>query len=1250
MADPKQVIACTIVARNYVPAAKVLATSYLAHHPDHSFVIAVIDAPWDQVEDATDEGLERAGCKVIGPAAFGISEDDYLRMATAYSVTELATSVKPYLLRELRADHEVTIYLDPDIRVFAPMPEIAELATAHGIVLTPHVLSPLPEDGMEPDDAVIMGAGIFNLGFIGVGPGSEGFLDFWAQRLRHGAIVAPERQLFTDQRWVDQVPALFRHHVMTDPGFNVAYWNLHERTIERDENGVLTAGGARLRFFHFSGYRPEQPWLLSTHYARKPRVRLSDNPELRALCDEYGAALRDAGYAQTLDAIPYGFAKFADGSPIPESARRIFRDSWIKADRENTEPPPHAYGADGGKALREWLASPADQAQAAAGLNRLTMSLWESRVDLRMAFPHPSREDAESFRIWCARSGVAEAGLSEWALPTEPAALEPPSDEFGVNLLGYLTAELGVGEMGRIVHDAIQAGGVPVTSVLEEKAVTNRTGLDRPDTVGSPRYPISLLVVNADQTRTILTNHPEVGHQRYRIGLWAWELEDFPEWQHEAFGMLDEVWTVSDFCRTAFAAHSPVPVKTVPVPVRDPGEPSAPARERGGPIRFLFAFDFNSVAERKNPWGTVTAFQRAFPGRDDVRLTIKTINAKAHPVSAERLRAAVAADDRIELIERYLSVGELHDLYERSACYVSLHRSEGFGLTVAEAMARAMPVISTGYSGTAEFLDASTGWPIPYSMVPVGKGCGPYDADAVWADPDLDAAAEAMRQVADDPAEAARRGQAARKHILRTRSMEATAAWLRRELEAAHRTWQTRQADPAAAASPEHPLAPMHRAGQALHWRPEAGAPARLPLAPAMRKIVLRTIDHYDVHQRRVMGALFGGVEDTVGRLLSRIEALEAGATEAHRAAEQSRRFADQLDALKATVDELRHSAPGTELALRNLEADVARLSRGLEAGLEFSRRLETGLDSTTTSMREMHEMFASRDQRLDSDEEAIQQVAREVSAFRQAARLAHVPVPKDADVVPCDVGALLMPVDEVMLPWIAYHRSWEDSEARLMAELAGRKPGAFLDIGAHVGYHSLRLLRSCPELTRVVAVEADPVNAEFLRRNLAVNLPAEALRLTTVIEAAAWDAPGEVRLAHASPDNSGDNRVSAGGPGIAVPAVRLDELPEVSAQPVTLVKVDLQGRDHRALAGLIEILQRDHPHVVCEFCPDAIEELGDDPFDVLAGYRKLGYQPAAVADDGSVSPADRDDQDLIADARRDEKGFLTLWLSPEEA
>jgi FkbM family methyltransferase len=1230
------VTACTIVARNYLPAARVLARSYLRHHPEGDFVIAVIDA------DEADLGGQD-GFRVVGRDAFGIDEDTYLRMATAYSITELATSVKPYLLRQLLRDRQVAIYLDPDIQVFAPMPELAVLAAEHGIVLTPHFLAPLPQDGMEPDDAVIMGTGIFNLGFVAVGTGAGDFLDFWAQRLRHDAIVAPEKQLFTDQRWVDQVPALFGHHVLRDPGFNVAYWNLHDRSVGRDAEGTLTAGGRRLRFFHFSGYRPETNWLLSFHLARKPRILLSEHPEVRALCDAYGAALKAAGYAETLDAVAYGFAKFGDGQSLTPISRRLFRDGWIKAELTKKPLPPHAFGADGGAALRAWLLSSDEDAHAAAGLNRLVMAVWEARVDLQLAFPQPTGADSARLRSWCGLSGVSEGMLPEWAVPAEPEPPAAPDEEFGVNLLGYLTAELGVGEMGRIVHDAISLAKVPVVSVLEERSLQSRTGIDQPETVGKPHFPVSVLAVNADQTAAVLANHPEVGYQRYRIGLWAWELEDFPQAQHHAFDLLDEVWTVSDFCRDALARHTTIPVKTIPVPVRDHGAVNAPRRAAGEPAQFLFAFDFNSTAQRKNPGGVVAAFQRAFPEREDVRLVIKTINARLHPGVAERLRIEVADDPRIELIERYLSVAELHELYDTSTCYVSLHRSEGFGLTVAEAMVRAMPVISTDYSSTREFLDERTGWPIRYRMVPVGNGALPYHPDGVWADPDVGAAAAAMRQIVEDPEEATRRGKAAREHILRTRSMETAAAWMHAELSQAYETWQAKRGALAAPPAPEqldHPLSPMHNAREALRWRPEPGASSRVPLAPAMRKAVLRVIDHYDVHQRNVMGALQDGVESTAQRLLGRLEAVEAALEESRRAAQRDAEFTTRLSAKLATtqsaLDELRHQAPGTQSTLQGVAEDVTRLQTELTSGFEASQSLS-------------HSMFQERDARLDNNEHLIRRITADVEAVHEAARLVHSPVPDGAEVVLCDAGALLLPADDVVLPWIRYHRSWEKSEATKMTELASRRPGAFLDVGAHVGYHTLSLLRTTPGVTRVVAVEVDATNAGFLRRNLAANLPAWQAERVTVVEAAAWDTDAGVRLVRAAETNSGDHRVreAAEGDGTdVVPSVRLETLPEVTAQPVTLVKVDLQGRDHRALAGLRAILERDRPDVVCEFSPEAIEELGDDPSQVLAGYRKLGYRLLTIEADGRVVD-DYTDDELIRGARTDEREFFTLWLCP---
>ncbi|GGP37849.1 FkbM family methyltransferase [Saccharothrix coeruleofusca] len=1243
-----RVTACTVVARNYLPAARVLAASYLEHHPDDEFVIAVIDAPRGWAERS-------GGLRSVGPDATGIDEDDYLRMATSYNVTELATAVKPYLLRQLREHSDVVMYLDPDIQVFAPMPELPALARAHGVVLTPHFLNPLPRDGKDPSEAAIMGSGIFNLGFVATGPGSGPFLDFWAERLRHDAIVAPERQLFTDQRWVDQVPALFGNHVLRDPGFNVAYWNVHERPVERDADGVLTAGGHRLRFFHYSGYRPERPWLLSQHTPHRPRVVLSEHPTVRELCDAYRAALQANGYAETLESIPYGFAEMPDGTRLTPAMRSLYREAWVRAERKGEQPPPHAFGPDGGAALRRWLAGPPEDAPLGTALNRVAQAVWNGRPDLRAAFPQPHGRDAEAFRSWCATSGLTEEQLPEWAVPAEPEPLADPVDEFGVNVVGYLTAELGVGEMGRIVHDAITAAGVPVASVVEDRLVANRTGLERPATAGEPRFPVSLLCVNADQTGAVLERRPQVGHQRYRIGLWAWELERFPASMHHAFDLVDEVWTISEFCREAIAAHSPVPVRAIPVPVRDPGPVDRAPRRPGDPVRFLFAFDFFSIGERKNPWGLVDAFQRAFEGRDDVRLVLKAINGAKNPQTAERLRVRIAGDPRIELVERYLSVPELHELYASSDCYVSLHRSEGFGLTVAEAMARAMPVISTDYSSTAEFLDRETGWPVPHRLVPVGKGNGPYPPDALWAEPDLDAAAAAMREIADDPAEAARRGRAARERILRTRSMDAAADWVRARLRQAFDTWRARAegSAPEQAPAPEQqdPLRRLRESRQALLWRAEAGAPSRLPLAPAMRRAVLRAIDHYDVHQRKVMGALVDGVEGTLEELVSRLEAVESGV-------ESARSAGEGLSGRLASVEGTAAAGVGLAEAARETAREAARAGQEAASAVrdelgELQQRVDERLERVAARLdegeRKAFSMFAERDLRLDEDEKRLVEVVKELSAVQDAARLRHAPVPPGAEVVLCDAGALLLPVDAVVLPWLAYHRSWERAEADLMAELVG--DGTFLDIGAHVGYHTLRLLQRTNGVASAVAVEANPVNAEYLRRNIAANLSPEAAGLVSVLPVAAWDAQGSIRLVQSEGDNSGDHRAhdaadeSVGG--VVVPAVRLDGRPEVTDQRISLVKVDLQGRDHRALAGLTAVLERDRPHVVCEFCPGAIAELGDDAAQVLLGYRKLGYAPLLVDDDGGAE--ERSDEELIRLADAADSGFVTLWLRPEQ-
>lgn len=1238
MAEPS-ICAGTIVARNYVPAARVLADSFRRHHPDAGFAVLVIDADAGELRELSEQV---PGVRFLGPDDIELAPAEFGRMALAYTVTELSTAVKPWLLRTLLAEHEVAIYLDPDIEVFGTFAgTVGTLAAEHEIVLTPHVLEPMPRDGLRPSEADIMASGVFNLGFIGVSRAAAPFLQFWADRLRQDAISSVTEQLFTDQRWVDNVPALFGHTVVSDPGWNVAYWNVYQRPLAREADGTVTAAGHPVRFVHFSGYRPEKPWLVSTHYADRPRVLLSEYPLFAELIADYRQHLADAGYRRFLDDVPYRWNTLPDGTAVATSLRRAYRQAWVDAERRGTPAPPNPFGTgtdDTAADLLRWATEPADPDQARAGLSRCAYALWKSRADLQQVYPDPLHADAEGFRHWCRTSGANERELPPGAVADRPPAEPvPPVDEPGANVLGYLTAELGVGELGRLVHEAVVASGVPVATAVEEFTVVSRTAHPLPAdaALGDPRYGVSVLVVNADMTGRTLRMHPDLARDRYVIGVWSWELDMFPPAMHPAFGQVDEIWTISDFCAHAIREHSPVPVHTFAVPVRDPLGPGAERRapRPGDPTRFLFVFDHNSIFDRKNPIAAITAFGTAFPDRDDVRLVIKTINGERHPGDRERLRLAAAEDDRIELIEEYLSADEVAKLFDSADAYLSLHRSEGFGLTVAEAMAHGLPVVATDYGGTAEFLTAETGWPVPYRMVAVGPGNEPYPRDARWAEPDTDAAAAALREIAADPAAALRRGAVARRHVLRTRSAEAAAEWVRTRLTEAHGSWlhrRTHRARPT-------PLEPLELSREALRWRADPTAASKVPMASALRKGILRVLDHYDHHQRSVLTELMDGVAGSMSRLA-----------------------AGQQDLL-GRVERLEHAQAGNQTAQQAVNAEVDRALRELPS--EVDRRIGRQADELGGRIAELeHRIISLLHERADwmaAIEATTTELTAEVPLLRSSLLRHHDlvnPAPVGASqTVVTDVGPIRLPADDtVVLPWLRRYGTWEAAESRLVDVLLP-VGGVFVDIGAHVGYFTVRALQRVGAGGAVYAIEPWDRVRELLALNVAANVaPAVAERLT-LVEGAAWDVDGPLRLALSSAGNSGDNRIDPAG-DLEVPGLRLDGLAGLAERRIDVVKSDAQGRDHRALAGLEPLLATSRPHVLAEFDPDAIEQAGAVPAEVAARYRAWGYQLVPVTDEvveaaeaGRIRAADAvsTDEALVDIARNSPERFVTLWLRP---
>ncbi|MQA11523.1 MAG: glycosyltransferase [Pseudonocardiaceae bacterium] len=875
-------IGCTITFEAELPRARVLAASYLRAHPEHEFAIAVLDAPRTGPQRSED------GVRILGPDEFGVHPDTFLRMATGYRRHELAAAVKPVLLRELRGQASTVSYLDASMWLLAGVPELPELAAEHGTVLTPYFARRLPAEFDEFDEAALVGTGRLGPGLVCVGPDSEEFLDAWTHAALRFELTDPLRPVFGEQAWFDRYAPTFPHHVWLDESVHTACWNAFQRT------------DVQPRLVNLIGYDPDTPYVLSRYCTDRPRTLLSEHPVLREATGEYRRALLEAGHRAELAGAPSWLDELPDGTPLDPVLRNLFRVTWqrytLATERDrpwpDSPPPAHAY-AEGGKAFRNWLAEPVDHLQRLAGLNRWTMLLHEWRTDLQLAFGDPLGAGAQGFRDWCRDSAVPGGVLAEWAAPEDPAGAREPDTAFGVNLLGHLTAELGVGELGRRLHAAINRAGLPVASVVEDRFIANRAALALPDDAGEPRFGVSVLAVNADLTGSIVQRYPHAVADRRLIGVWSWELDEFPEQMHGAFEHADEIWTISEFCRQAIAKHTDKPVRVFPIPIRVSTHAN-PVRQPDQPPRFLFAFDYNSVAERKNPWGVVEAFQRAFPDGERAELVLKTINADRDIASAERLRALVRDDPRITLLERYLDADELAELYAGADCYVSLHRSEGFGFTVAEAIAQGLPVICTDYAGIGEFVDSDATWLIPHDMVEVGPGCAPYPPDALWAEPDLDAAADAMRTVAADPEAAAVRGRAAREHVRRTRTLDAAAEWVSEQLERAHAEWLAsapavveESADGGAGpvplagsteqpADPSEPLVRLRAAREALRWRAEAETPSRIPGAPLLRRAVLRAIDHYDVHNKRVLGAVLDGVEGAFAQVVGQVADLQA--------------------------------------------------------------------------------------------------------------------------------------------------------------------------------------------------------------------------------------------------------------------------------------------------------------------------------------------------------------------------------------
>jgi glycosyltransferase involved in cell wall biosynthesis len=395
--------------------------------------------------------------------------------------------------------------------------------------------------------------------------------------------------------------------------------------------------------------------------------------------------------------------------------------------------------------------------------SRFAGFIYAQRFDLQQAFNLDTDYGKQGFGNWLERHAPQETVLP---LLQEPAPLtwgryrlnraENPRVEFGVNLIGYAFGELGIGEDVRMAAQALNAVGIPFT-VIDFPPGDNIRQNDQSvaEWVSDKAvYNINMVCLTAlEHLRLYVERGAALFDGRYMIGYWPWELQGWPQnWAH-CFNLVDEIWASSEHTYNAVRQATPLPVKYMSMAVALPqGLDLAASKHRAEfnlpeeKYLFVFSFDGNSFIQRKNPLAVVKAFTNAFPASEmDVGLVVKCMRPDLNNPVWQQIKALAAQDERIIIYDAMLSKLDVMELYRACDCFVSLHRAEGFGRGIAEALLLGLEVIAANHGGNVDFCRKAGAQLVAYKMVAL------HDEDYVeahgqyWAEPDIQDAARAMR-------------------------------------------------------------------------------------------------------------------------------------------------------------------------------------------------------------------------------------------------------------------------------------------------------------------------------------------------------------------------------------------------------------------------------------------------------------------------------------------------------------------------
>lgn len=325
----------------------------------------------------------------------------------------------------------------------------------------------------------------------------------------------------------------------------------------------------------------------------------------------------------------------------------------------------------------------------------------------------------------------------------------------GINLIGSIKAETGLGQSCRLLANEIMHTKLPFT-IYDYESLGEMSLKDNSfdEYISNEcKYNINLVHINPRELGIALVKLDKgIWDKRYNIGYWLWELEEFPEEWIPFINYFNEIWTPSEFISRSIRKCTEKPVITIPYSIETSIDKAWGRQQFKLPedqFLFLMMFDYNSVAERKNPLGMIEAFKRAFsPEKSNVGLVIKVTSANESDIND--LRSKLSDYKNVYFITSVLEKQRVNSLINCVDVVVSLHRAEGFGLVMAEAMSLGTPTIATNWSSNTEFMNNDVACMVDYKMIELTRDLGPFKKGQRWADADIEQAADYMKRLVVD--------------------------------------------------------------------------------------------------------------------------------------------------------------------------------------------------------------------------------------------------------------------------------------------------------------------------------------------------------------------------------------------------------------------------------------------------------------------------------------------------------------------